>query len=333
MRKQYGIIRNAMKKLQIVMFAGLAAVTALGAVMDGLAAKVDSESIMIGDVLAEVRRNPIAREQFAAAASDKAKLTALYKNAIDALIDRKLILKAAAEKKMEMQEWVIDNRVREIVKENFHGDRNELEAELQKSNTPFEEWRNIIREDLIIAGMRYQIIEKYVQQVSPSAMRAEYDAHRSRYADEAMTTVRVILLKPAAEDQPSVKDRANEIFKKLGEPDADFATLAREYSADSHAKDGGLWKDVKPDEAFRPEIAEEIAKLKVGEHSRLVDLDGWGFIVRKESETAEKTLSFAEAYDRIMRNVRREAAAKAYDDWMKRLRAEVPIKIYPMPEK
>ena len=333
MRKQYGIIRNAMKKLQILMLAGLAAAAARGAVMDGLAAKVDNECIMIGDVLAEVRRNPAAREQFAAAAHDKAKLAALYQNAIDTLIDRKLILKAAAEKKMEMQEWVIDNRVREIVKENFHGDRNELEAELQKSNTPFEEWRNIIREDLIIAGMRYQIIEKYAHQVSPSAMRAEYDTHRSRYADEAKTTVRVILLKPAAEGQPSVKDRANEILKKLGEPNADFAALAHEYSSDSHAKDGGLWKDVKPDEAFRPEIAEAIAKLKVGEHSGLVDLDGWGFIVRKEAENAEKTLSFSEAYDRIVRNVRRDSAAKAYEDWMKRLRAEAFIKTYPMPEK
>ena len=148
-----------------------------------------------------------------------------------------------------------------------------------------------------------------------------------------MVSVRVILLKPAAEGQPSVKDRANDILKKLGEPNADFAALAHEYSADSHAKDGGLWKDVKPDEAFRPEIAEAIAKLKVGEHSGLVDLDGWGFIVRKEAETAQKTLSFAEAYDRIVRNVRRDTAAKAYADWVKRLRAEAFIKIYPMPEK
>ena len=86
MRKQYGIIRNAMKKLQILMLAGLAAAAARGAVMDGLAAKVDNECIMIGDVLAEVRRNPVAREQFAAAAHDKAKLAALYQAAIDALI-------------------------------------------------------------------------------------------------------------------------------------------------------------------------------------------------------------------------------------------------------
>ena len=321
-----------MKRLHILMIA-LATATAQGAVMDGLAAKVDNECITIGDVLAEVRRNPAAREGFVAAGNDRAKLNTLYRKAIDALIDRKLILKAAAEKKMDMQEWVVDNRVREIIKENFNGDRNELEAELQKSNTPFEEWRNVIKEDLIIAGMRYQIIEKYVQNVSPAAMREEYETHRSRYADESKTTVSVILLKPAPEDQPSVKDRADSILKKLSAPGADFAALAREYSSDSHAKDGGVWKDVKPEEAFRPEIANAIAALKVGEHSQLVDLDGWGFIVKKDSESAAKQLSFTEAYDRITRNIRKAKASEAYDAWLARLRDEAFIKTYPMPEK
>ena len=208
----------------------------------------------------------------------------------------------------------------------------ELEAELQKTNTPFEEWRNTIREDLVLGGMRYQIIDKYIQ-VSPAAMRKEYEEHRNRYREESKTSVRVILLKPAAEGQPSVQDRAKTILAKLAEPNADFAALAREYSADSHAKDGGLWKDIKPEEAFRAEIADEIAVLKPGEHSQLVNLDGWGFIVKKENAVTARDYSFEEAYDMIVRNVRRAETAKAYAAWMKRLRANAFITIYPMPEK
>ena len=319
-------------KKHLLFAAFLAAAAASGAVMDGIAAKVNNDVITIGDVLAEVRRNPAARENFAFAARDRAKLEALYREAVESLVDRRLILSAAADKKMDMQEWVVDNRVREIVKENFHGDRNELEAELQKTNTPFEEWRNTIREDLVLGGMRYQIIDKYIQ-VSPAAMRKEYEEHRSRYREESKTSVRVILLKPAAEGQPSVQDRAKTILAKLAEPNADFAALAREYSADSHAKDGGLWKDIKPEEAFRAEIADEIAVLKPGEHSQLVNLDGWGFIVKKESAVTARDYSFEEAYDMIVRNVRRAETAKAYAAWMKRLRANAFIKIYPMPEK
>ena len=119
-------------KKHLLFAAFLAAAAASGAVMDGIAAKVNNDVITIGDVLAEVRRNPAARENFAFAARDRAKLEALYREAVESLVDRRLILSAAADKKMDMQEWVVDNRVREIVKENFHGDRNELEAELQR---------------------------------------------------------------------------------------------------------------------------------------------------------------------------------------------------------
>ena len=111
---------------------------------------------------------------------------------------------------------------------------------------------------------------------------------------------------------------------------SNFSDVAIKYSADSHAKDGGLWADVNPEEAFRPEIAEAIAKLEVGKVSNMINLDGWGFIVKKESETKAKTLSFAEAYDKITLAVRKEAAQKAYDEWIARLRENSYIKTYAM---
>lgn len=320
-----------MKKSLLLVFFGVLASVASAVVMDGIAARVDGDVITVSDVLNEARRNPTLREGFTAVSRDRVKLANLYKAVVEDLIDRRLILKTAAQKKVEMQEWVVDNRVREIVKEHFHGDRNELSEELQKTNTSIDEWRNTIREDLILAGMRYQVIEKYIQQPSPSAMRREYEENRARYVEDARVTVRTILLKPD-DAKPSVKDRATKILAALEKPGADFAALAREYSADSHAANGGLWKDVKPEDEFRPEIVDALAKLKVGEHSQLVDLDGWGFILCKESEHAAKKLSFAEAYDKIARNVHREAGNKAFADWMARLRKQAFIQVYPMPE-
>ena len=92
--------------------------------------------------------------------------------------------------------------------------------------------------------------------------------HRDRYCSEAKTTVSVILLRPpAATRRPPT--RGEEILGRLAAGEK-FADLAKAFSADSHAKDGGQWKDVKPEEAFRPEIADAISKLKVGEVSKLV---------------------------------------------------------------
>ena len=319
-----------MKTALLFVFAALAG--ALGAAtLDGLAAKVNDVVITVGDVMNEIQRSPRLRGHFTASGTQDA--AKLYSETLEMLIDRKLILQAAADKKMEMQEWVVDNRIREIVKDGFHGDMNELTATLAQSKVALTDWRNAIRDDMIIQAMRYQMIEKNLQ-ATPLAMRKEYKEHRERYVTEAKTTVSVILLRPSREgdkETPSVSTRGEEIIARL-EKGEDFADLARRYSADSHAKDGGLWKDVKPEEAFRPEIAATIAKLKVGEFSTLVNIDGWGFIVRKDEETGGKTLSFTEAYDVIARNVKNDAAKAEYDAWMKRLRAQAFVKTYPMPD-
>ena len=306
--------------------------TVCAAMLDGLAAKVNDTVITVGDVMTEIQRSPRLRGHFVASkAEDAAKL---YSETLDMLIDRKLILQAAAEKKMQMQEWVVDNRVREIVKNAFGGDMNKLNAELTKGKISLSDWRNTIRDSMIIQAMRYQTVEKN-QQATPAAMRKEYKEHASRYATENKATVSVILLRPpvaADKATPSVSTRGEEIIARL-EKGEDFAELARRYSADSHAKDGGQWKDVNPAEAFRPEIADTIAKLKVGEFSTLVNLDGWGFIVRKDAETVGKQLTFAEAYDEIARRVKADAAKAEYDAWMKRLRAESFVKKYPLPDE
>lgn len=304
---------------------------ACAATLDGLAAKVNDNVITVGDVMTEIQRSPRLRGHFLTSRTEDA--AKLYSETLDMLIDRKLILQAAAEKKMQMQEWVVDNRVREIVKNAFGGDMNKLAEELAKSRIAITDWRNTIRDDMIIQAMRYQLIEKNLQ-ATPAAMRKEYKEHRARYATEYKATVRVVLLRPPQGDDketPSVTTRGEEILARLEKGEA-FADLARLYSSDSHAKDGGEWKDVNPQEAFRPEIADTIAKLKVGEFSQIVNLDGWGFIVKKESETIGKQQSFAEAYDEIARNVKNEAGKAEYDAWMKRLRAQAFVKKYPMPD-
>jgi parvulin-like peptidyl-prolyl isomerase len=211
---------------------------------------------------------------------------------------------------------------------------NKLTEELSKSRIAITDWRNSIRDDMIIQALRYQMVEKN-QQATPAAMRKEYKENRGRYATESKTTVSVILLRPPRpgdKETPSVTTRGEEILARL-EKGESFADLAQRYSADSHAPDGGQWKDVNPAEAFRPEIADTIAKLKVGEFSTLVNLDGWGFIVRKDAEEVGRQRTFAEAYDDIAYNVKNAAAKAEYEAWMKRLRAGAFVKKYPMPDE
>ena len=314
-------------KTAFLSIALLAGACAHGVVLDGLAAKVNDAVITVDDVgtaIGDMRRSGASIVK-----SDDFKV--VYSNTVEHLIERRLILQLAAEKKVTFPEWVVDNRIRDIVREKFDGDMNKLNAMLTQIKTPLSEWRNMIRDDMIVTSMRQQFVDKYVV-ATPADMQREYRENRSLYRQEAKTTVSVILLKPAGDKKtPPVSTRGEEILARLDKGE-NFADLARKYSSDSHAKDGGKWKNVNPQEAFRPEIAKTIAALKVGEVSKLVNLDGWGFIVRKDFETGVKERSFAEAYDEVERNVKKRLGQEAYRQWIQRLRAAAFIKVYPFPE-
>ena len=210
---------------------------------------------------------------------------------------------------------------------------NRLHEEMARSKVSMTEYRNTVKEDILVRGMRQQMIEQFVS-ASPAAMKKEFASNPEKYRQKAKVSVRVILLKPGKEDDgvPSLETRWAQIGEELAKGER-FSDMAIKYSADSHAKDGGLWKDVNPEEAFRPEIADAIARLDVGRVSNMINLDGWGFIVKKESETKAKQMSFAEAYDKIAANVQKAAAKKAYDEWIVRLKDTSFIKIYPMPKE
>ena len=317
-------------KTAFLTVALLACACARGVVLDGLAAKVNDAVITVDDVGTAI--GDLKRSGALPAPGDDFK--AVYSNAVEFLVERRLILQLAAEKKVTFPEWVVDGRIRDIVKEKFDGDMNKLNAMLTQIKTPLTEWRNMIRDDMIVTSMRQQFVEKYVT-ATPADMAREYKENKHLYRKEAKSSVSVILLKPAdAGDKkvPPVSTRGEEILARL-EKGEDFADLARQVSVDSHAKDGGAWKDVNPEEAFRPEVATAIAKLKVGDVSKMIDLDGWGFIVKKEAESGSKTMSFEEAYDKISWNLRNAAAKKAYDEWIARLKDDAFIKVNPPPKE
>lgn len=273
--------------------------------IDGVAAKVGSETILRSEVADELRRANLDESHFAEIRND--------------MIDRKLILQAAKDAKVVMQEWVVDNRIREIINKNFSGDRNRLVESLSRQRMSYPEWRARMKEDMIVSAMRWNVIEKNIS-ASPAAMLAEYKAHPERYRSEPKVSVSVILLKP--------EDSAKRVKVSAALKDESFADLARRYSADSHAPEGGLWKDVKPEDAFKPEICRAIAALPMGATSNWIEIDGWSFLLRKEDEVKAGSKTFDEAYDEIERHVKDNQADKAHAAWIERLRAESYIKVF-----
>ena len=263
--------------------------------VDGIAAKVGSETILRSEVANEMQRLGL---------HDASR----YEEIRDEMIDRKLMLQAARESKMTMQEWVVENRVREIIQKAFGGDRNRLIETLGKQRISYPEWYARMKEDMIVGAMRWNVINKNIT-ASPSEMRAEYAAHPERYVAEHRVTVSVILLKPEERVRRDAVTAAlkEKSFEELG---------------------GKRYADVKPEDVFKPEVCAEIAAMPKGTISKWIEIDGWSFLLRKEDEREGRQLSFEEAFDDVEANVKEEKSKAAYLAWIARLREETYVKVY-----
>ena len=279
-----------------IAIAALAASMSAAAVeIDGVAAQVGTETILKSDVADEMRRMGLRD-------------ASRYEEIRNDMINRKLVLKAAADAKMSLQDWVVENRMREIIAKAFGGDRNKLVETLGRQRMSYSEWQARMKEDMIVAAMRWNVVEKNVT-ASPAEMRAEFTAHPERYAKPSSVSLSVIMLKPEE------RDRRREISARLKE--ADFADLG-----------GKRYENIKAEDVFAPDLCKEIASLPKGTISRWIEIDGWSFLVRKDAEDLGSAQTFEEAYDQIAANVKEEAAKKAFDAWMERLRSETYIKVF-----
>ncbi len=296
--------------------------------LDGVAAYVNSEMITIAEVMMEVRRSPWAAD--VSEAQRERRLREMYSATLNALIDRKLILAYVKKSKLALQSWAVDNRVREIVAQNFGGDHTKLHQLLADRQITFEEWKQNLEEDLLVSAARFQNVESRVSP-TPAEIRAEYEANQGRYQTERAVAVSMIILDPPdGEDDKSVDLRAREIEEKLREGVA-FAELARTYSKDSKAAQGGSWGKVNPEDKFRKEIVNLLARLNPGEVSPVIVLDGFGYIVRKDEQQDGRALTFEEAAPYVESHLRMRKSEEIYKAWMQRLREEAYVKIFELP--
>ena len=283
------------KIVPMALVAALAAATADGFEVDGVAAKVGSETILRSDVYEEMRRMGERDDSRFAEVRNE-------------MIERKLMLKAASDAKMTLQEWVVENRVREIVGKAFGGDRSKLIETLGKQKLSYPEWYARMKEDMIVSAMRWNVVDKNVT-ASPAEMRKEFEANPGRYSSGHKVTVSVIMLKP--EDS----GRREEILSALKEKS--FEELG-----------GRRFSEVNPEDQFKPEVCREIEKMPKGTISHWIEIDGWSFLLRKDAESAGKPLSFEEAYGEIEAAVKEQESRRLYDEWIKRLRAETYIRVF-----
>src|SRR6267143_5360284 len=122
-------------------------------VVDGIAAIVNGEVITYSQVRQlSAPREKMLRSQFTGQDLEN-KLKEVRQLAIKDLIDRRLIIQAFKKESFQIPDHIVDQRVHDIVRESFGGDRNTFVKTLEAQNYSLGEFKEKEMERIIVQAM------------------------------------------------------------------------------------------------------------------------------------------------------------------------------------
>jgi len=207
--------------------------------VDGYAAVINKRVITVGEVMAMIE--PL-RDRLKAAYEGKEleeKLHESWQRALDALIERALVMEEYEQEAQKLPERVLDSELASTVTEQFGNDRAAFFEALAESRMTMEEWRQRAKESIVFAVLRRREVIEHVV-VPPRLVREQYEARLEQYRLPEQVKLRMIALQRGETEQDrTVKlDEARQIRSRLiaGE---DFAQIARSASEGAKADQGG----------------------------------------------------------------------------------------------
>lgn len=294
--------------------------------IDGYAATVNERIITIGEVRSATAEKEMQLRMRYAGAELARKQMELFLSGLDQVIDRALILEEYEAQKLQLPDRLIDNEINDIVAAEYKGDRAAMLGDLADQQMTIEEWREAIRDRIIISMMRSREIGERIV-VSPRQIIEAYEARQDLYHEPAKVHLRLIF-KRGGTDAEANLTALQEIRTNILAGQA-FAEAAIAGSEDPSAANGGDWGWVQPDQ-FRDELKNAIANVATGEISEIVETPEGLYLLLVEERREATTRSLEEVRAEIETDLRRRQGEELMTNWLARLRNKYAV-IYHIP--
>src|SRR5881628_1232840 len=296
-------------------------------VVDGIAAIVNGEVITYSQVRAlSAPREKLLRSQLTGKDLEN-KLLELRQLALKDLIDRRLVIQAFKKESYQIPDHFVDQRMHEIIRDDFGGDRNTFIKTLEAQNYSLGEFKEKEMERMIIAAMRSHNV-KTNSIVSPTKIEDYYRKHHEEFTTKEEIKLRMIMI-PGQKDTasaPAQKALAEEVLGKLA-AGAEFDQTAQVYSEDSTRDNGGDWGWIERNTLAAP-LEKFAFNMPVGRISNIIDYAGNYYIIKVEDKHGGTTRSLAEARSDIEKKLIQQEAQQLQERWIASLRAKAYIRTF-----
>jgi peptidyl-prolyl cis-trans isomerase SurA len=303
------------------------ALAAESQVVDGIAAIVNNEVITYGQVRGIVApRERLLQSQFKGEELAKQIKTA-REAALKDLIDRQLIVQSFAKEKFELPEYFVEQRVNDIIRDSFGGDRQTFIKTLQAQNYSLSEFKKHEKESIIVQAMRGKNVK--VTTVIPPAKITEYYAkHRAEFTAKEQVKLRLIMIPTHAAEGNAAAQKAiaEEILGKLADG-APFDRMAQIYSEDSTRDLGGDWGWIDRKTLAAP--LEKVAfNLPPGHASHVIELAPNYYILKVDEKRGGDAPSLAKLRPEIEKKLIQEESQRQQELWLAGLRQKAFIRTF-----
>jgi foldase protein PrsA len=243
------------------------------------------------------------------------------------LVQRAQFEKEAEERGIEISEKEIDKEFQEFVRQRFDGNRKEFEAALKKDGYTLEEVRKSMRVSVLTSKL-YEAVTKDVE-VPEAEITAYYQQNSSQYSVPESRDVRHILIAEKDGDKvdfAASKAKADQLYAEL-QNGADFASLAKEHSADPGSKSQGGKLTISKDQTV-PEFDKTSFELKEGVVSEPVKTTyGYHIIEALSPVRKASTTTLDKARASIKATLLQEKKSEFMTQWVEDLQDEYDGKV------
>lgn len=244
------------------------------------------------------------------------------------LIDQKLVDMQIKRLGIQIAPEEVDRAVARVKEERGFTNPEDFSKVLLREGLSEAEFKNKIKEQIL----RYRLISREIGSkiiIPEDQVREYYQKNKSKFQRTEGVQLALIFL-PVSEKAPpeeslSQKKKIDEIHDRLIKGQ-DFAELARKFSQDPSAPQGGnLGMFVMED--LDPSLREVISSMKVGEFSSVLkSQQGWQ-IVKLVDLVGAKEFSFEDAKERIREELFQEEVDKRFGEWLQKLKDRSYIQI------
>ena len=325
------IHRFAIALLALAGLAGLPILCAASAaepqIVDGIAAIVNGEVITYSQVRSlSAPREQLLKSQLTGQELEK-KLMELRQLALKDLIDRRLVIQAFKKESYQIPDHFVDQRMHEIIRDSFGGDRNTFIKTLEAQNYSLGEFKEKEMERMIVAAMRSHNV-KTNSIVSPTKIEDYYRKHHEEFTTKEQIKLRLIMISGQKDtaSAPAQKALAEEVLGRLASG-AEFDKTAQVYSEDSTRDNGGDWGWIERNTLAAP-LEKFAFNMPVGRISNIIEYAGNYYVLKVEDKRGGTTRSLAEARSDIEKKLLQVEAQGIQERWIAGLRAKAYIKTF-----